>query len=200
MQADAFDTLLTEFRNLHAASPALSTFCSLPETVDRQEVTPHHIPAATLMKADGDLTATASTEALRDAFIAASDIAQWRETYKGTRIGADFMERFGCYCLIGGGGPFSAPDMGAYVVYMPPGLYYPYHHHPAEEIYYILAGEAEFMMESEQPKTLGPGEHVFHPSNRPHATQTHDRPFMALVLWRGDMATKPVLTYPEGEK
>ncbi|WP_127114118.1 dimethylsulfonioproprionate lyase family protein [Shimia sediminis] len=200
MTHPAFQTLLQEFRVLHGAEPALQAFCDLPEVLTPQEVIPHHIPAATLMEEDPNLSALPSTAALRDAFIAASPVAQWRETYKGTRMGADFMQRFACYCLIGGGGPFAAPEMGAYVVYMPPGLYYPYHHHPAEEIYYILAGEAEFLMDGAAPKTLGAGSHVFHPSNRPHATQTHETPFMALVLWRGDMGVKPVLTYPEGDR
>ena len=32
--------------------------------------------------------------------------------------------------------------MRAWVVYMPPNLYYPWHYHPAEELYFCIAGEA----------------------------------------------------------
>lgn len=197
MSRAAFDTALAELRALHARSPILQDFCALPDTLPEQAVSPHHIPAATLMTSDTALNAPADLAPLRDAFIAASPHAQWRETYKNTRMGADFMGRFACYCLIGNGGPFSSDIMGAYVVYMPPGLYYPFHQHPAEEVYFILAGQAEFLMEGAEPKSLGPGQHVFHPSMRPHATRTRDHSFMALVLWRGDMSVKPVLTNPK---
>jgi mannose-6-phosphate isomerase-like protein (cupin superfamily) len=195
---EAFERCLTELRALHAACPAIARFAPLPDSLAEQPVTPHDIPAARLMEADEGLFSD-GFEAMRDAFIAASPHAQWRETYKGTRMGPDFMNRFACYCLIGGGGPYVSDSLGAYVVYMPPGLFYPYHHHPAEELYFILAGEAEFLMEGAPSKTLRPGDHVLHPSNRPHATCTHAHPFMALVLWRGNMSVKPVLTHPDGE-
>jgi mannose-6-phosphate isomerase-like protein (cupin superfamily) len=197
MADPAFDTLLAALRRTYAAAPVLHDFAPLPGHLPQQPVAPHHIPAATLMESDPGLFAT-DHAALRDAFIAASPLAAWRETYKGTRLEGDFLDKFGCYCLIGAGGPYAAPDMGAYVVYMPAGLYYPWHHHPAEELYFILAGEAEFLLEGHSPATLGPGDHVFHPSMRPHATETREHPFMALVLWRGDLATKPVLTHPDG--
>ena len=196
--SEVFDTLMNEVRRTFAATPALQAFCELPDQLETQTVTPAHIPAATLMQTDDELFSP-DYSGLRDAFIAASDKAEWRETYKGTRIGEEFRQRFACYCLIGPGGPFMAEKMGAYVVYMPKGLYYPFHHHPAEELYFVIAGEAEFLMEGKDPQTLGPGSHVFHPSNRPHATQTHDHPFMAMVLWRGDMTVSPLLTYPNGD-
>lgn len=194
----AFEHLLAELYRLYAHEPALAAFAALPAALMPQPITPVRIPPAALMESDPDLTTTAYA-AIRDAFIAAGAVAQWRLTYQGSRLGADFMDRFGCYCLIGEGGPFTCDGLAAYVVYMPAGLYYPFHQHPAEEIYFILAGEAEFLMEGHPPRRLGPGDHVFHPSGRAHATRTHDRPFMALVLWRGDLETAPVLTYPEGE-
>ncbi|MDG2341086.1 MAG: dimethylsulfonioproprionate lyase family protein [Paracoccaceae bacterium] len=196
--SDPFDKLLEEVRDLHLNSPALLGFCPFPDKFDRQDVEPFHVPAAELMRNDPALT-TDSHESVRDAFIGATDVALWRETYKGTRLEQEFRERFACYCLIGEGGPFYAPEMGTYVVYMPPGLYYPFHHHPAEEIYYVIAGEAEFLLQGEDSKILRSGDHVFHPSNRPHATQTHDKPFMAIVYWRGDQSIAPVLTYPDGD-
>ena len=194
----AFAACLSELRALFARMPALRDFADLPDRLDQQPVAPHYVAAASLMERDEGLFAT-GFEALRDAFIAASPHASWRETYKGSRLGADFMDRFACYCLIGEGGPYMTDHIGAYVVYMPAKLYYPYHHHPAEELYLILAGEAEFLLDGAPAKTLGPGDHVFHPSGRSHATQTHDHPMMALVLWRGKMDVSPELTYPDGE-
>ena len=194
----AFQKLWSEVADLFDREPALREFCSLPSDLSEQPVEPAVTPAVDLFLADEGLF-TNEYKDLSDAVIAASPEALWRETYKGTRIGEIFRNRFGCYCLVGGGGPFASNEMGAYFVYMPKGLYYPFHHHPAEELYFIIAGEAEFMLEGEETKTLGPGQSVFHPSNNPHATQTHEHPFLALVLWRGDMSVRPVLSYPEGD-
>ena len=198
MTAPAFHALLDAFRDLHAKEPALQEFCAFPQQIAEQPITARHLPPADLMTGDRNLTTTDACAPMRDAFIAASPHAFWRETYKGTRLGADFMNRFACYCLMGQGGPFTAPEMQAYVVYMPAGLYYPFHHHPAEELYYILAGQAEFMLEGRASKTVTAGDAIFHPSNAPHATETHDHPVMALVLWRNNFETAPVLTYPDG--
>ena len=197
MTRTAFDTLLGAFRDLHAATPALQEFCAMHSVPAPQPVAPHHIPAADLMKKGANLAASPATAALRDAFIAAGPHAQWRETYKGTSLGEVFRERFGCYCLIGDGGPFASNDMSAYFVHLPASFHYPFHHHSAEEIYFVLAGQAEFELDGQPPETLAPGDHVFHPSNHPHATTTGDLGMMALVLLRGDLETRPVWTYPE---
>ena len=196
--SDAFQKLWNEVEGLFERELVLRDFCALPTDLVAQIVVPEETPAVELFLNESGLF-TNNYKSLRDAVVAASPDAHWRETYKGTRIGEIFRKQFGCYCLVGGGGPFTSNEMGAYFVYMPKGLYYPFHHHPAEELYFVLAGEAEFMLEGKESKTLGPGESVFHPSNSPHATQTHKHPFLALVLWRGDMTVRPVLTYPEGD-
>ena len=188
--SDVWTTLLDEARTAHAIHPALRDFCPFPDDLTRQEVTPHHINAARLMEAEKGFT----PDALGRAFIAASPQAHWRETYKGTDIGQDFLDRFGCYCLIGTGGAYRSDQMAAYVVYMPPGLHYPWHHHPAEELYFVLAGEARFMRGGEPNEVLRAGDSSFHASNQPHGMETGDHPVLAYVLWRNGFATPPVLT------
>ena len=64
-------------------------------------------------------------------------------------------------------------------------------------MYLVIAGEAEFAIEGEASKTLRPGDTIYHRSNVPHALTTYDHPIMAYVLWRGDLKTKPVFTYPK---
>lgn len=193
MTTPAFRALLAEARAAHARVPALAEFCAFAEDLAPAEWQPRRIPAADLMTGDADMQAP-GVDPLARAFVAAADDAFWRLTYENTDIGRDFMDRFACYCLIGSGGPWVSARMSAYVVYMPPGLHYPWHHHPAEEIYYILAGEAEFQREGEAPRVLGAGASSFHASNQPHATGTGDRGVMAYVVWRNHLATPPVLT------
>ncbi len=193
MTRPVWDRLLSEAKKLHEDIPALHDFCAFPDDVVEQEVDPFHIPAADLMSCETALT-DGPCAALKNAFIDAAPLAHWRETYKGTDIGQDFLDRFGCYCLIGGGGPFHSDHMASWVVYMPKDLHYPYHHHPGEEMYTIIAGEAEFFREGEAPVVLSAGDVCQHASNQPHAMTTHDSPVMAYVVWRNGFGTPPVLT------
>lgn len=194
MHDTKWNTLLSEAQAAHETHPALQAFCPFPTEINPKAFTPHHINAARLMETDSGLTSQAPHDAFRDAFVACSPTAPWRETYKNTNIGSDFLDQFGCYELIGDGGAFATQNMRSFVVYAPPGLYYPWHHHPAEELYLVIAGEAEFMAEGKQTNILHPGDTAFHATNQPHAMATHDHPVMAYVLWRGDLTTAPVLT------
>jgi quercetin dioxygenase-like cupin family protein len=187
--SDVWSHLLEAARAAHATNPVLRDFCPFPNDLTPREVTPHHINAARLMEAEQGFT----PDALGRAFIAASPQAQWRETYKGTDIGQHFLDRFGCYCLIGAGGAYRSDQMAAYVVYMPPGLHYPWHHHPAEELYFVLAGEARFMRWGAPDEDLRAGDSSFHASNQPHGMETGDHPVLAYVLWRNGFASPPVL-------
>ena len=80
---------------------------------------------------------------------------------------------------------------------MPPGLWYPWHHHPADEIYFVLAGRGVFHKSSAEPKTLTAGEAAYHAPGEPHALETTDAPVLAYVLWRDHFDSPPMLT-PKG--
>ena len=188
-----WDHLLSEVRKAHTSHPGLSAFCPFPEDVREVEVLPNHIPPSDLLQAETRLAARRYFK-VRDAFIAASPLARWRETYRGTDIGQDFLDRFACYCLIGAGGAFASNLMSGFVVYMPPGLWYPWHHHPAEEAYLVLAGEARFFREGQPMEVFGEGDVSVHASNQPHAMKTEDQAVMAYVVWRNGFGTPPVLT------
>ena len=185
--------LLAQTKAVHSASPALQSFCNFPTDLKAQAVAPYHIHASDLFQGDTALN-TQHYGALHGAFVNAAPLAKWRETYKDTDIGQDFMDRFGCYCLIGEGGAYASAQMLAYLVYMPPHLHYPWHDHPAEEIYFVVAGEAEFHRHAEPSQTLCAGDTSFHASSQPHAMTTHDHPVLALVLWRNGFDTGPKLT------
>jgi len=191
--APAFLHLLDAAQRAHASHPGLAAFVGFPDDLSEQPMTPHSIPAADLLARETGLFGNDQAE-LRDAFIAAAPEALWRETYKGTDIGQDFMDRFGCYCLIGPGAPWTSARMAGFVVYMPADLHYPWHHHPAEEMYLVLAGEARFLAEGAPPETLRAGDTSFHASNQPHAMETGAHPVMAYVTWRSHLQTPPVLT------
>ncbi|MEX0338755.1 MAG: dimethylsulfonioproprionate lyase family protein [Arenibacterium sp.] len=189
-----YSNLLSEARTAYEAHPAMTGFAPFPGDICRQSIDPYHCPCADLFQAETDL-ATTRYSALQNAILAASPAAVWRETYKGTDIGADFMDRFGCYCIIGEGGPFVSDALRLYIVYMPAQLYYPWHHHPAEEIYLVISGSAVFNAEGQADKILFPGDTVLHKSNQPHATETRASPVLCLVAWRDRFDTPPVWSH-----
>ncbi len=189
---DRWQTLLQLARAAHAEHPDLQAFCDFPDDLSRLPANTHRIPATNLLEAETGLTSDQRHSEFRDGFIACAPLADWRQTYQDTNIGADFLNRFGCYELIGLEGTFHSHQMRSFVVYAPAGLHYPWHHHPAEELYLVLAGEAEFALHGESPRILRPGDTAYHASMKPHAMTTHDHPVMAYVLWRGNLTGLPV--------
>lgn len=189
----AFDTLLDQARRTHATEPILNGFSPFPDDLSDQAFDPRALPCAATMAAMARVEA-GHLGPFRDAFIAAGPEAFWRATYEDTDIGADFMDRFACYALIGPDAPWTSAKMLAFIVAMPPHLHYPWHHHPAEELYFVLAGQADFHRHGEASETLGPGQGSYHASMQPHAMTTRDHPVLAYVLWRGDLQTPPVWT------
>lgn len=191
-----WQTLLNEARAAHARIEALNAFCPFPDPLSEQAIMPRHDPLSDRLGTDTAL-GSAGFEGFRDALIAAAPLAQWRDTYRDSPIGAVLHAHFGTYEFLGRDAPFGTDLMRGFVVYQIPGYHYPLHHHPAEELYLVLAGEAEFHVEGEESRVLRPGDSAYHASNLPHALTTHDSPVLAYVLWRGDLTTKPVFTYPD---
>jgi quercetin dioxygenase-like cupin family protein len=192
----AWDALFHQTHAVWTAQPDLTAFCPFPEDVSVQDVAPLPMPAARLFAADPGLECRVFN-ALRDAARAVEPFAHWRDTYAGTNIARDFRDRFGCFTLIGDGGPFASETARAWFVYMPPRLYYPWHHHKADEIYLILGGSAVFRRAGQADVTLSEGATLFHAPFEPHAMETLEAPVMALVLWRADFEHRPVLTHAD---
>lgn len=193
----AWDRLLHETRATHERLAVLQDFCAFPENVRFQDISPRHDPLCDAMRADPGLYAPDELTPLRDALCDAAVEATWRDTYRDTDYGDTLHTHFGCYEVLGRDTPLAVENMRGFVIYQVPGFHYPMHHHPAEELYLVVAGEGEFHIDGQPTRRLKPGDTAFHPSNVPHALTTTDHPIIAYVLWRGDLGTKPVWTYPE---
>ena len=194
--SDIWENLLEKAKNVHLGNSELQNFCPFPKDIKKQEFQPFHTLASDLMQNDIGLNTDDYIE-LRDAFISASPYAHWRQTYKGTTVSKRFLKKFGCYALIGPESPFKSEEIRAWVVYMPKNFYYPWHQHPAEEMYFCLAGEAVFRKENTSEVVLNSGEAMQHSTNQPHAMETFDHPMMAYVVWRNEFGIKPILTYED---
>ena len=194
MNQDAiFQTLLRTMQSAYSTNTEMMGFAPFPNDIIRQDVIPYHCNCSAYFQSDIRLISKNYSE-LQNAISTASKLVHWRETYKGSDIGNYFMDRFGCYCILGENAPFSSDVLRLFMVYMPSGLYYPWHHHPAEEMYMVVSGGAIFKQSDCPDKLLSEGEVAFHASNQPHAMETTEDPVLCLVAWRDNFQTQPVLT------
>lgn len=193
---DLFDALLSATRRAYLEHPEATGFAPFPADITPQAVDSVARPAKELLRQDAgtDVDALAS---LRQAVVAAADVVTWLDHYQDSDLGPGFHDRFGCFPIIGDSGPFISDSLRAWVVYMAPNLYYPWHEHVAEELYLVISGSAVFRKAGSADVTLRAGDTVFHGHNQPHATETGDEPVLCLVLWRDDFAHAPVLSDPD---
>ena len=194
-QEAVYQTLLRTTQDAYADNAEMTGFTPFPDDIVRQAVTPFHSTCCDVFCEDKKLVSQ-KYPALQDAIRAASDAVHWRQTYKDTDIGDDFMDQFACYCIIGDNAPFMSATIRLFMVYMPPHFYYPWHNHPAEEMYLVVSGNGVFKRKGCPDERLAEGDTSFHQSNQPHAMETLDDPVLCLVAWRNDFETTPVLTPP----
>ncbi|MCH7943941.1 MAG: cupin domain-containing protein [Proteobacteria bacterium] len=143
----------------------------------------HWEPALSLADSAGDPIAEALAPLV--------EVFHWVQNpnYTVATMGAGFMDNYayanvvGTRSLIGGGG------YALGVLLLGPGLTYPPHAHPANEVYYIVGGSAEWRRGDGPWTSRATGSLIQHPSGLVHATRTGDDPLLALYLWWGDIET-----------
>ena len=99
-------------------------------------------------------------------------------------LSKEFLDKYGFFELIGPTGHFLTSDMALWVNYLDKNSYYPWHNHEAEELYFIVAGEAKFESESEKPKILRTTDTRFHKSYEAHRITTTDSKILSFVIWK----------------
>ncbi|WP_209834746.1 dimethylsulfonioproprionate lyase family protein [Ruegeria sp. HKCCE3926] len=178
------DDVLEAARQLHQAHRDLAAFASWPDDLTPTGLQPAHIPATDLV-GDFGLDGVAPTRDLVAAIKASAHLAQWKHTYTEEEVGADFLNRYGYYELLGPTGHFHSTQLRGYVGYWGAGLDYDWHSHQAEELYLTLAGGAVFRS-NEDETFVGPHQTRQHKSWQSHAMTTMDQPILTFVLWRGE--------------
>lgn len=193
---DLYQQLLSASHAVYKNHEALTSFAAFPAPLEPQAMAPNDRPASRLLQEDKDLHSTAFAD-LQSAIIAAAPVMRWRAIYDATTQDTRFMDKLGCYSIIGKGGPFASDSLRLFIVYMPAGLYYPWHIHPAEEMYMVISGNAVFKRGGAADECLSEGQSMFHESNQPHAIETKEIPMLSLVAWRNHLETPPILINPD---
>ncbi|SLN37775.1 Cupin domain protein [Roseovarius litorisediminis] len=189
-----FDAAFEAARDWHTALPALGAFCDWPDGArfaDRPAVA---VPAITHLQANPG-AATAASQALCTALIDLAPYVEWRHTYTESEVGADFLQRYGWFELIGPDGHYLSDQVRMTIGFWGAGLVYGRHQHLPEELYSVVSGAADFMLDGAETLRLSAGDTRLHPSNQPHALTTTTDPILTFVIWRGDgLADAPRMT------
>jgi quercetin dioxygenase-like cupin family protein len=74
-------------------------------------------------------------------------------------------------------------DLMMTFVEYPAGATIPMHHHPYEQITYVLEGQLEVCIAGVETRVLGPGEGMQVPANMEHSSRPVDGPAKALDAW-----------------
>ena len=123
------------------------------------------------------------TASLIDGFAPLADLASWNE---GPREGGpdEFTDAYAYATLVGFDGLVDTGKCRSGLYIQRPGVYYPAHAHDAEELYFILSGEAEWQA-GERRFTAKPGMLIHHASAEPHIMETGEQPLLAIFAWLG---------------
>lgn len=147
-----------------------------------------HWPAAVTQAAAIDRGLAAALQELSPSLV-------WRQNPNYVRLppSPDFLAGYG-YAVIAGPGGVVPARIALGVLLLAPGLIYPAHAHPAEEIYVVLDGASRWQRAGEPWREGIGGAAIHHPPHVAHAMQAGAAPLCAMYLWRGDLATNAALT------
>ena len=120
--------------------------------------------------------------------------------YTAANMGAGYMDNYAYANLVGTRSLIGERGYALGVLLLGPGLTYPPHAHPANEVYYVVGGAADWRSGGGPWKTRAPGSLIHHPSGLVHATRTRDDPLLALYLWWGDIETHARLVGDRGSE
>lgn len=119
----------------------------------------------------------------------------WRYGYQPRADYPGLDQAMGWAELVGPKAPFRSDEVCLGLTLIGPDTYYRPHHHPAIELYHVLAGHAEWTADT-QSSHPSPGTYILHHSGQVHAMRTNTEPLLALYAWTGDVHAPSEWTAP----
>ena len=125
------------------------------------------------------------------------DDVSWEETYREEEIGRDWIMRSGYFDIASPArGLVRSNDVASGFMIMGPELVYPEHFHPAEELYFVLSGQAEWRYDDGPWQNHGAGDLLFTPSMAVHTIRTTRVSLFLMYAWIGDLGVSARLGRP----
>lgn len=196
MSRAAFDRLLVAVGDLFEEYPVLAAFDAFPEDLEWSGLPPEPLEMASQV-AGWHVDGTSPVHEFHQSVQSVAPEANWRQTYSEAEVGADFLANYGYFELYGPTGHFHCGSARAFVAYWGAGLTYDWHHHAAEELYFVVSGAAVFQCKGKADATLTRGMTRRHDVWQRHAMKTRDRAILTFVLWRGEGLEQPPKLYAD---
>ena len=173
MKGNTLDDLLVRVGELVRVTPMLRDFAPWPNRPSWAELEPLAVPAISLIEELAAKTTRATSPIVASIKSMVREVC-WQQTYTEAEVGADFLSRYGWFELVGPTGHYLSDSTRAFIAFWGADLHYPAHLHEAEELYYVLAGSAEFHSEGQPSAQLVPGGTRYHASEpRPRHGHAH---------------------------
>jgi len=204
----AIEALVTTFKaawraglasNPEAAPHLRATLARLEAASGSVAPAPVRQPVTRFVAPASKLSSHPESAALAAATRAAEGALAWHPAYPqlaGDPRYADFLAGYSYADVAGPRGPFVTPDMAAFLTVQAPGVTYPAHAHPAFEVYYIIAGRAEWKRGGEDWRFREPGTFIVHLSGQAHAMRTGAEPLLAAAVWLDHLDGPSVMVEP----
>ena len=130
-------------------------------------------------------SATSSVVAHAQSLLALTNRIAWWQRPDAVKVGEPFMNGHANATIIGPGGLEERHDVWVGVSLLAPGIDYPVHHHPPEEVYLVLS-EGHWNQDNGPWHQPGIGGVVHNPPHILHAMRSGEKPLLATwCLWIG---------------
>ena len=176
--------VLEEAKVIWEANSELVDFCHIEGSLISNNLAPTTTAGSSLVT-KAEYRASKKTIPLIQAIKNHAHEANWLQTYSTSEVGKDFSNRHCYFELIGPKGHFYNEKIRAFICYWGAHLNYKWHSHEAEEMYYVLGGQATFRTVTVET-VLKAGDTQFHKSWESHSMDTLEEPMLAFILWRGN--------------
>ena len=142
-----------------------------------------HLPVVLALMAEGEDRAVGA--ALRSCL----GFAPWQTFYADSDWSHPFLDEIACASLVGPTGIVWSDDVALGLFLLGPHTTYREHAHGLDEIYYVLAGSAEWGFDREDNRrTFGPGSLVHTAPDQRHDIRTGSEPILCAYTWTNDPA------------
>ncbi|WP_420440768.1 dimethylsulfonioproprionate lyase family protein [Candidatus Poriferisodalis sp.] len=197
--ARVVDDLLRRIAEFHRSRPAVPEFPMVANVLDALDearspilVEARHLPVLRHLDAV-ELSGDDAVDAVLEEFLTLAPSLPWIQTagYRGV-LSQEFHDNYGYVQLVGPNSIVEHRSVRIGIAVWGPNLHYPSHHHEAEELYHVLAGEPCFSTDG-VPRTTNPGIAVHHAPWQPHQQDFGATPTVLLYCWTGAVVADAAL-------
>jgi len=118
--------------------------------------------------------------------LACSPLLDW-EPWEGAGLSDEISSRLFTTELLGPDGHIHDDEMRVGLLVSKAGTDYPLSSHSGEETYFVIAGEAEWVLGKGPYRPHPPGTLIHHPAWEKHGRRTLAEPFLGAWRWSGDL-------------